>query len=546
MASKVFNDGDRIADLSGFMGIGHLRYPTAGTSSASEAQPFFVNSPYGLAFSHNGNLVNAPELREYLDKQAHRHINTDSDSEVMLNIFAAELNETGKARVNSDDCFAALERTYKRCRGAWAATALIAGLGILAFRDSHAIRPLLLGSRTLEIEKINAQGEKTVDITTDYMIASESVALSYFGCKTADIMDIKAGQAVLIEKGQKPKFHQVVPESQCRSAVDIFEHVYLSRPDSEIDGISVYAARRNMGHKLADHITRVLSEQELKDIDVVIPIPETAMVSARTCAGKLKKQFVEGFVKNRYIFRTFIMPNQLLRRTGVRKKLNAIESEFRGKTVLLVDDSIVRGTTSKEIVQMAREAGAKKVIFASCAPQITHPHIYGIDLASASELIAYNKTDEQIATAIGADSVIFQTLPDLEAACAEASPLYPKRKVQFETGVFSGKYVTGIEDGYIEHLEELRGSRKRAKKALEARHNLANGRVDGEDLKLLAQENGVSPVVVNGLPCVVQGRLRQEQGEDREESNGKNGQASGGSGFSQDPSVHNQFDHFPR
>jgi len=371
MASKVFNDGERIPDLPGFMGIGHLRYPTAGTSAASEAQPFFVNSPYGIAFSHNGNLVNAPELREYLDIEAHRHINTDSDSEVMLNIFAAELNETGKARVNSDDCFAALERTYKRCRGAWAATALIAGLGILAFRDSHAIRPLLLGSRTLEIRKVNARGEETVEETTDYMVASESVALSYFGCKTEDIFDIKAGQAVLIEKGQKPKFHQVIPERDCHSAVDIFEHVYLSRPDSQIDGISVYAARRNMGLKLADRIRAVLGEQGLAEIDIVIPIPETSIVSARTCASRLKKTFVEAFVKNRYIFRTFIMPNQRLRRTGVRKKLNAIESEFKGRNVLLVDDSIVRGTTSKEIVQMAREAGAKKVLFASCAPQIT-------------------------------------------------------------------------------------------------------------------------------------------------------------------------------
>lgn len=370
MASKVFNDGDRIADLPGFMGVGHLRYPTAGTSSASEAQPFFVNSPYGIAFSHNGNLVNAPELREYLDQEAHRHINTDSDSEVMLNIFAAELNETGKARVNDNDCFAALARTYERCRGAWAATALIAGLGILAFRDKYGIRPLLLGSRTIEVERIDAQGNQITETTTDYMIASESVALSYFGCKTEDIQDIKAGQAVLIEKGQKPKFRQIIPEKDCQSSADIFEHVYLSRPDSRIDGISVYAARRNMGKKLAARISSELGPEGLADIDVVIPIPETAIVSARTCALHLNKEFVDGFVKNRYIFRTFIMPNQRLRRTGVRKKLNAIESEFRGRNVLLVDDSIVRGTTSKEIVQMAREAGAKKVIFASCAPPI--------------------------------------------------------------------------------------------------------------------------------------------------------------------------------
>jgi amidophosphoribosyltransferase len=351
------------------MGLGHLRYPTAGTSSNTEAQPMFVNAPHGLALTHNGNLINSRELKSFLDQEAHRHINTDSDSELMLNIFANELNETGKARVNADDCFAALRRTYARCQGAWACIAMIAGkliprticaMAHYVSRDKHGIRPLLLGSRKLKGEE-----------TSDYMLASESVALQYFGCASKDIVDIQPGQAVILEKGKEPRFYQVVPESECCSTLDIFEYVYLSRPDSRIDGISVYASRRNMGFKLAENIEKTLGPQALKEIDIVVPIPETANVAARTVAEYLGKELVDGFVKNRYIFRTFIMPNQKLRRAGVRRKLNAIESEFKGRNILLVDDSIVRGTTSKEIVQMARECGAKRIVMASCAPPIT-------------------------------------------------------------------------------------------------------------------------------------------------------------------------------
>ncbi|KAL6936794.1 amidophosphoribosyltransferase [Hanseniaspora opuntiae] len=436
MARDVFTR-QRMAGLQGSMGVAHLRYPTAGSSANSEAQPFYVNSPYGIVLSHNGNLVNPHSLKRYMDETVHRHINTDSDSELLLNVFASELEKHNKYRVNQEDIFLALEGVYRLCRGGYACVGMLAGYGLFGFRDPNGIRPLLFGER---------YNEETN--TKDYMLASESVVLKAHGFTT--FRDIQPGEAVIIPKEcTEPIFKQVVTPNSYRP--DIFEYVYFARPDSILDGISVYHTRLQMGVKLAHRVEQIVGRD---NIDVVMSVPDTARTAALQCAIELNKPYREGFVKNRYVGRTFIMPNQKERVSSVRKKLNAMESEFKDKNVLIVDDSIVRGTTSREIIHMAQDAGAKKVFFASAAPPIRYNHIYGIDLADTKALVAYDKTDEEICQELHCDAVIYQTLEDLIDCCSSDSIK------KFEVGVFTGNYVTGVEDGYLKELELLRAKNK--------------------------------------------------------------------------------------
>lgn len=454
LCSEVIRTQQHLMDLPGNMGIGHLRYPTAGSSGNAEAQPFYVNSPYGICFAHNGNLINAEDLRSYLDHEAHRHINTDSDSESLLNVFASALQETGKFRVNQDDLFLALKDVYKRAQGGYACVAMLAGYGIIGFRDPYGIRPLVLGRR-----KSNGPNGGM-----DFMFSSESVALDQL--EYVDHHTIKPGEAVIITKGGGEPIHrQVVPALNW--APDIFEYVYFARPDSVMDGISVYRSRQNMGLALADTVLKQLGGEVVKSIDLVIPIPSTSEVSALSLAQKLGISYCQAFVKNRYVGRTFIMPGQKERQKSVRRKLNAMKEEFKDRNVLLVDDSIVRGTTSREIVNMAREAQAKKVFFASCAPPIRNAHIYGIDLADTKELVAYNRTEEEVAQHIGADAVIYQKLEDLVQSCGALG----SEVKNFEVGVFSGEYVTPVQPDYFQRLESIRGQnslKKRQEAAITA------------------------------------------------------------------------------
>ena len=356
-------------NLRGKMGIGHVRYPTAGNSSSAEAQPFYVNSPYGITLAHNGNLTNADELKRDLFRDELRHINTSSDSEILLNVFAHELHRLGKLRIGAEDIFAAVTRVHERCKGGYAAVAMITGVGIIGFRDPHGIRPLIFGKRQTELGP-------------EYVIASESVAIDMLGFQV--VRDVKAGEVVFISADSVLYTRECVPGATLTPC--IFEHVYLARPDSIIDGISVHKARMRLGEKLAAKIQRLRPDH---DIDVVIPIPDTARSSALELANALGLKYREGFIKNRYIPRTFIMPGQRMRHKSVRQKLHTIELEFKNKNVLLVDDSIVRGTTSSQIVQMARDAGANKVYFASAAPPVSYPNVYGIDMPSRKELIAH-------------------------------------------------------------------------------------------------------------------------------------------------------------
>ncbi len=427
--------------LQGNIGIGHVRYPTAGSSSSAESQPFYVNSPYGIMLAHNGNLTNQEELTEEIFRSDLRHINTNSDSEVLLNILAHELQSQKQLKPKAKHIFTAIEKLYNRCNGAYAVVAMISGYGMVAFRDPNGIRPLVYGKKTNE------------DGKCEYMVASESVALDALGFDI--VRDVAAGEAIYID--QNGEFHSHICDGTRQHTPCIFEHVYLARPDSIIDGSSVYKARVRMGEYLAQKIMREFPKH---DIDVVIPIPESSRPCAVELANEMGLKFREGFVKNRYIGRTFIMPGQEEREKSVKQKLNPIGLEFQGKNVLLVDDSIVRGTTCKKIIQMARDAGANKVYFASAAPPVRYPNVYGIDMAVQSELIAYDRNEKEIEIEIGADRLFYQ---DLEALIQAATPSdeYDEKR-NFDCSVFNGEYITGdINEIYFEKLKASRNDKSK-------------------------------------------------------------------------------------
>lgn len=448
LVRDVFEPED-MAGLIGRVGIGHVRYPTAGRDDSSEAQPFYVNSPYGIALGHNGNLINTEELTQQLFDSDRRHLNTKSDSELLLNVLAHELQNQTPAQLEPEHIFAAVDAVYRRCEGAFSSIALICGHGVLGFRDPRGIRPMVLGSR--ETRK-----------GTEYALASESVALDVLGFEL--IRDLKPGETVFINLDGQLFSH--VSDLRHELSPCIFEYVYFARPDSLLDDISVYKARLRMGQALA---RKILRERPDHDIDVVIPVPDTSRTAALPLAFDLDVKYREGFIKNRYIGRTFIMPGQKLRKKSVRQKLNAIDLEFRKKNVLIVDDSIVRGTTSKKIIEMAREAGAKKVYFASASPPVRYPNIYGIDMPAPEELVAFGRTEQEIQEKLGADWLIYQDLPDLIEACREGNESIKT----FDTSCFSGEYITGVEEGYFEKIQALRSDKAKRKRRVKNELQLA-------------------------------------------------------------------------
>jgi len=444
LVRDVFHQ-QHMARLVGHIGIGHVRYPTAGSSSSAEAQPMYVNSPYGIVLAHNGNLTNTSTLQADLFREDLRHVNTESDSEVLLNVFAHELQQQRAHIPGPEHVFTAVEGVHRRCRGAYAAVALIVGGGIVGFRDPHGIRPLVFGRRSSE------QGD-------EFMVASESVALDILGFEL--IRDVAPGEAVYISNGE---LHTKICAEKTELNPCIFEYVYLARPDSIMDDVSVYKARLRMGEHLATRILDRYSGHD-HDIDVVIPIPDTGRTAALPLAHQLDVKYREGFIKNRYIGRTFIMPGQNQRKKSVRQKLNAIELEFKGKNVLLVDDSIVRGTTIKQIIQLAREAGARKVYIASAAPAIRYPNVYGIDMPTPNEFVAYNRDEAEVGRFIGADWLIYQTIDDLMDSAREGNPSIET----FDCSVFDGNYVTGdIDDAYLDRLSLHRSDKMKQRRDAE-------------------------------------------------------------------------------
>ncbi|AEU37930.1 amidophosphoribosyltransferase [Granulicella mallensis] len=431
LITEVFDAGN-MARLLGNIGIGHVRYPTAGCASVAEAQPFYVNSPYGIVFAHNGNLTNVADIVQGLFETDMRHLNTNSDSEVMLNVFAHAMARRGAVKPNEFDIFAAVEEVHRRCKGGYAVVAMIAGVGMVAFRDLNGIRPLVFGTRQ--------EGK------TEYMIASETVALQVSGFKLEH--DLAPGEVIFIDHNGE-LFNHVSLQAH-EKAPCLFEYVYLARPDSTMDGASVYQCRINMGIKLAEKIKREWSHLP---IDVIIPIPSTSRIAAQEIATRLNIPYRDAFVRNRYVGRTFIMPGQAQRKQSIRRKLNPIPQAFQGKNVMLVDDSIVRGTTIREIVAMTREQGAKNVYVCSAAPPVRYPNVYGIDMPARSELVANGKTVQQLAKDIGADELIFQDLQDLKDSITEASP----DLTHFDSSVFDGNYVTGdVTEEYLATLEKQR------------------------------------------------------------------------------------------
>jgi amidophosphoribosyltransferase len=427
--------------LQGRVGIAHCRYPTAGSEGMDEAQPFYVNSPYGIALAHNGNLINAEALRQDVFAQDRRNINTDSDSEVLLNIFAHELDT--QRTLSPETALRAVAGVHRRCKGGYAVVSVVLGLGLVAFRDPHGIRPLVLGKREH-------------DEGTEYIVASESAALDILGFTR--LRDVAPGEGIVIT-ARGELFAQACAEPQ-QHAPCIFEYVYFARPDSMIDNVSVHKARMRMGIKLGEKILRLRPDH---DIDTIIPIPDTSRDAALEISNTLGVKYREGFIKNRYVGRTFIMPGQGERVKSVRRKLNPINLEFRNRVVLLVDDSIVRGTTSQQIVQMARDAGARKVYLASAAPPVRHPNIYGIDMPAVDELVAHGRSVEQIEQFLGVDWLIYQDLEDLKAAVREGN----RNLEHFDCSCFDGHYVTGIDPGYFERIQQSRSDEaKRIRRAV--------------------------------------------------------------------------------
>ncbi|ULX43710.1 amidophosphoribosyltransferase [Mannheimia haemolytica] len=446
LVSDVFQQ-EHMVRLQGNVGIDHVRYPTAGSSSVSEAQPFYVNSPFGITLVHNGNLTNNAELKARLYNEARRHVNTNSDSESLLNIFAYFLDLYSTQHLSPDNIFETVRKTNDSIRGAYACIAMIIGHGMVAFRDPFGIRPLVLGKREIEGK-------------TEYMFASESVALDVVGFEF--VRDVLPGEAIYVTfDGQ---LHSQICADNPKLNPCIFEYVYFARPDSVIDGVSVYSARVHMGELLGEKIKREWG-RIIDDIDVVIPIPETSNDIAVRIANMLYKPYRQGFVKNRYVARTFIMPGQAQRKSSVRRKLNAIASEFKGKSVLLVDDSIVRGTTSEQIVEMARAAGAKRVYFASAAPEIRYPNVYGIDMPTCEELVAYDRSVEEVAQMIGVDKLIFQDLEALYKSIQLENPTIHR----FDDSVFTGEYITGdVDKCYLDSIARSRNDKAKAEAAKQA------------------------------------------------------------------------------